>query len=947
MQYTPFASPSQHANPVDGSASKSDSDEDLRSDGSGDCIPASSSTLLPSSPAQHGFIDDTLLNDNTVEPCAAEIKSSIYAPEAQTNGRSRLSEELEHWFSMQGIQQAQGEYNEASNSVPQSSGRGSNIDADTARSTSVPLDDSCSMDSDKARHSEEMRGACSGDLDSRDEKQSFSDQLTRLLLNVLAEQAQESQEGSAAVDDRCTPTTSSASMSAILDDGQPLDALFAHAMVLPAADASDAYAADISTFGTNSTSFASLSASVCTAVSESCSSSFSSSSDYLSDYAIQSPTRDPRRFVYNPETGSQTISPSSSSDGSFDENIPGYHVFPVADTATSVHTPTLQHLPSGTPLAPKKVQHRIYAPPTNANILPVSSRPTRKRSRSQSMVLDDPPVQDKVAQDGIEQQPQRELSTSQEREQNPGELTRKETLRERSDSLAKRRKLSMAAGPTEACKQNSHMPTKTLASFRRAASMRSEVEVFNALDEQDVEMAEVAETQEAGTKIERSASIQVLHPSTHLVKCPGTPRPDAVPQADMNFECFAPTRPVTPTPRKKYHNVTPSDSPLPILAPPPFEFIPRPPASKQEEAELRLRRLQEKETEQRVEDDLVTFTLTRVNDGASPGSANQNTPTRTTENARETSGEECFEDIQIVLGIDEEFRADIVEWILDVEPPNIRNKPLICANLRAQLADCPDTRWHAAHLLTRYFLRVGTSPNSPPVTATRKNEAQPSLRGESLSEREAVAWDCAVACLASAVKLHRDFLEPLFPVIVNEYLLIASHVMTYKDLEAAQREVLQAFSFCLGTSTPGAYMEEIRNALPGLRTFVDRHANWDVVTAETWEVLYDSLIDQDYLRYPVYLLTGCSLIFGIMESITLKLKAEHATTLHSLATGKIKPPRGRNRLGRCDCNKFRRKARKAVRAIERDVRELLGVSENAWNGCKAWLNELIECQYKD
>lgn len=72
--------------------------------------------------------------------------------------------------------------------------------------------------------------------------------------------------------------------------------------------------------------------------------------------------------------------------------------------------------------------------------------------------------------------------------------------------------------------------------------------------------------------------------------------------------------------------------------------------------------------------------------------------------------------------------------------------------------------------------------------------------GDAMTDREAVAWDCAIACLASSVKVrphsiqvfnrlmrhrqfHRDFLEPLFPVVSSEYLLIAPHVMSHEDLE--------------------------------------------------------------------------------------------------------------------------------------------------------------------
>lgn len=68
------------------------------------------------------------------------------------------------------------------------------------------------------------------------------------------------------------------------------------------------------------------------------------------------------------------------------------------------------------------------------------------------------------------------------------------------------------------------------------------------------------------------------------------------------------------------------------------------------------------------------------------------------------------------------------------------------------------------------------------------------------------------------------------------------------------------------------------------------------------------------------------MIFGIVESLVLKAKADHALTLHAAATGQAPLPK-KSRRYRCECEKFRKKARKAVKGIEEDVRELLGLSK--------------------
>ena len=49
--------------------------------------------------------------------------------------------------------------------------------------------------------------------------------------------------------------------------------------------------------------------------------------------------------------------------------------------------------------------------------------------------------------------------------------------------------------------------------------------------------------------------------------------------------------------------------------------------------------------------------------------------------------------------------------------------------------------------------------------------------------RRRVIWDIAIASLCLAVKFQKDFLCPLVPVAVHEFLAFAPHRMSYGDFE--------------------------------------------------------------------------------------------------------------------------------------------------------------------
>ena len=150
----------------------------------------------------------------------------------------------------------------------------------------------------------------------------------------------------------------------------------------------------------------------------------------------------------------------------------------------------------------------------------------------------------------------------------------------------------------------------------------------------------------------------------------------------------------------------------------------------------------------------------------------------------------CFEDItqdqlDEFLGLEEEFRSEVIRWIFRVSPSSQRigrrlivtqitpSKKHSVSQLRNQLRKSPETRFHAVLLFTRYFRRTG---ECMPIAG--KNETPLIKRG-----RLRIVWDVAISCLALSVKFHRDFLNPLTPIYSRDFLVIAPHPMSHDDFE--------------------------------------------------------------------------------------------------------------------------------------------------------------------
>ncbi|KAI0251699.1 hypothetical protein BJV78DRAFT_1125880 [Lactifluus subvellereus] len=154
-----------------------------------------------------------------------------------------------------------------------------------------------------------------------------------------------------------------------------------------------------------------------------------------------------------------------------------------------------------------------------------------------------------------------------------------------------------------------------------------------------------------------------------------------------------------------------------------------------------------------------------------------------------------------------------------------------------------------------------------------------------------VVWDYAVAAIALAVKIHRDFLPPLKPIYARHFLALAPHDMCFDDLELAQRDLLEYFSYDLGMPTPQALLDELRLALPTLRHVLEAEHAWEDILSETWEQLLAAAHSPDLLRFPVSLLTATALIEGITRvvcssaeypSCTCDCPVEHSASREAL-----------------------------------------------------------------
>ncbi|KAF5367921.1 hypothetical protein D9758_004363 [Tetrapyrgos nigripes] len=374
---------------------------------------------------------------------------------------------------------------------------------------------------------------------------------------------------------------------------------------------------------------------------------------------------------------------------------------------------------------------------------------------------------------------------------------------------------------------------------------------------------------------------------------------------------------------------------VPVIAPP-AEHAWAPPLSEEAQAKLRLRRFREREANMRDEDGLTDFFP------KTKGAVNDTRYDLDDKHELESSVGRPFRD---GFGC-----SDMIEWILQVLPttggqkptpkrkhPSRRSSPtsannatislattatttsasttsnsstrslsyqstpksraLSDANILDQLTNSPETRFHAVYLFLRFFhIIIGLERNDQTALFSPGAPGGINKYGDFRDEEgfELVAWDVAAACLALSVKMNRDVLPPLFPVYSCRFEALAPHDMSFEDFETAQRDILLALSYNLG-STPQAVLDELWRVLPSLRELVGFHEpndsggdgdgervqgkecacqGWGVTLEETWLVLLDVAAEVEVLRFPLSLLTGAALAEGLLLSLIRKYQSE-------------------------------------------------------------------------
>ncbi|CDO74820.1 hypothetical protein BN946_scf184353.g1, partial [Trametes cinnabarina] len=411
---------------------------------------------------------------------------------------------------------------------------------------------------------------------------------------------------------------------------------------------------------------------------------------------------------------------------------------------------------------------------------------------------------------------------------------------------------------------------------------------------------------------------------------------------------YAPTVPTTPTLAHEEERLKDGLADLPVVAPPPFELIPRSALSPEEAAERRIVCLLEKELQDRIADGLQeSVAATTVCDRRKARDEDEeerfwlgdDIETDLLEEDHSELGMDEDEELGgqqkpsacekskgdhlstskppraliftslIHLGIDRMLLDDIIKWFFEVIPSDDLETSCIPGDLYYVLSTIPEVRFHACTLFLRYFWLV--SPPSASVTPDSQGAGTEDVEAAS----EVVTWDMAVACLAISIKFHRDVLYPLDIIYAHEYLALAPHELTFEDLENAQRDVLEALAFRIsGGSSPCAYISELWEALPMLRRLVAFDDGWDRVQEHAWDMLCEALQSPEVLQYPISILTAVSVMEGILKTLAWRYKTTGVDS------------RGRA-VKRRDTKSLRKAAVKASRTVKLDIQDILRIED--------------------
>ncbi|KAJ7778802.1 hypothetical protein DFH07DRAFT_540215, partial [Mycena maculata] len=372
---------------------------------------------------------------------------------------------------------------------------------------------------------------------------------------------------------------------------------------------------------------------------------------------------------------------------------------------------------------------------------------------------------------------------------------------------------------------------------------------------------------------------------------------------------------------------------VPIIAPPPDHGA-RLPLTAEAAAKIRIANLLAREACVRGADEL---------NGIEPVGAGEEEEARQAERLK----------WEHTLAVGPELRASVVGWLLEVLPDKYMysNTPHRSASLESsassvysacgyeegrpdfidQLLTSPETRFHAAYMFARYFyLFMGEKIERSQREATAAEDKA----GDEMARDgwPLVVWDVCLACLAISIKMHRDVLEPLSPVLSWEFEAIAPHELSYTDLELAQRDVLAAFHYSLGC-TPQPILDELWTALPSLRQLLEFRGGWIHAQKEAWYLLFDAVGEPDILTFPVSLLTAAALTEALVTVLVCKFKYDAATNGRVFRRRPRESQPGAKKLE----ERLVERAWREIEGVVQDVQAVIGVSDERLKACQRWL----------
>ncbi|TFY79720.1 hypothetical protein EWM64_g4290 [Hericium alpestre] len=314
---------------------------------------------------------------------------------------------------------------------------------------------------------------------------------------------------------------------------------------------------------------------------------------------------------------------------------------------------------------------------------------------------------------------------------------------------------------------------------------------------------------------------------------------------------------------------------------------------------------------------------------------------------------DCYEggvsqDPDFGVDIRDGLRTEAMNWILTVVPPydlpsHTRKPSIYSKDLYQQLLQHPDTRFLAAYIFGRYFLACkggdsgctipdsSASPsahNVKPVTDARR-------RADLEDGERRLVWDFALAAVALSVKVQRDFLPPLCPIYIRDFLVLAPHEMSHDDLEAAQRDILHALSYRVSTPTPEAYLDELHSALPALRQLavaLGGCTGWDAMRKDVWARLLAAVQEPDLYRFPISVLVAAALQRAI-GSMLVRHEGRQLGQFQEKASSRCASQIqiNRQRIGPVS---------RLAWGVQQDIQNILQVPQILLDECKRWLSPL-------